>query len=210
MILRTLLLIFATLLVGNVQADVAPEITTLAEGYNIVAKLPCLGCPFLYQDSASGQDEGWKVREDENALVSRNIDSKLSFNPRSLRGSSDRLLNTCTTHMTTPNHPNINPAPQHLPPPRLRPSLNQHRQPPHPIHLPPPHLRHPNPLRHLIHHPLLPHRHRLPRKSRLRLLQPLIQLLPPPPPGLPSPRLHPRRLRSMDGPRRARQNNQIR
>jgi hypothetical protein len=84
MILRISLLIVATLFVGNTRADVAPEITTLAEGYNIVAKLPCLGCPFLYQDSASGQDEGWKVREDENALVSRNVDFKLSFSPRSL------------------------------------------------------------------------------------------------------------------------------
>lgn len=79
MILRILLLVVATLLLRNVQADVAPEITTLAEGYNIIAKLPCIGCPFLYQDSTNGQDEGWKVREDENALVSLKISTILSF-----------------------------------------------------------------------------------------------------------------------------------
>lgn len=73
MILRVLFLIVATVLLRGVRADVAPEITTLAEGYNIVAKLPCVGCPFLYQDSRSGVDEGWKVREDENALVSTNM-----------------------------------------------------------------------------------------------------------------------------------------
>lgn len=71
MILRILCLAIVTFVIRNVQAEVVPEVTTLAEGYNVVAKLPCIGCPFLYQDSASGQDEGWKVREDENALVSR-------------------------------------------------------------------------------------------------------------------------------------------
>ncbi|KAF2269921.1 hypothetical protein CC78DRAFT_529082 [Lojkania enalia] len=50
-------------------ADVAPEITTLEEGYGYVAKIPCLGCPFLYQDTSSGKDVPWSSREDDNALL---------------------------------------------------------------------------------------------------------------------------------------------
>jgi hypothetical protein len=52
-------------------ADVAPEITVLAEGYNLIAKLPCVGCPFVYRDPLSTEYLGWKTREEENALVRR-------------------------------------------------------------------------------------------------------------------------------------------
>ncbi|KAF2181940.1 hypothetical protein K469DRAFT_713000 [Zopfia rhizophila CBS 207.26] len=50
-------------------AGVAPEITTVQEGYNIIAKLPCLGCPFLVQDTSRGENESWTVRTDDNALL---------------------------------------------------------------------------------------------------------------------------------------------
>ena len=50
-------------------AEVAPEITTVAEGYNVIAKIPCVGCPFLYQDTSKGNDAPWAQRKDDNALV---------------------------------------------------------------------------------------------------------------------------------------------
>lgn len=53
----------------RVNAEIAPDVTTLIEGYNLIAKLPCVSCPFLYQDTSKGNDGGWKQREDENALV---------------------------------------------------------------------------------------------------------------------------------------------
>ncbi|KAI1516217.1 hypothetical protein Ptr86124_004754 [Pyrenophora tritici-repentis] len=52
-----------------VVAEVAPEITTVAEGYNIIAKLPCIGCPYLYHDTSLGRDVGWSQRKDDNALI---------------------------------------------------------------------------------------------------------------------------------------------
>jgi hypothetical protein len=56
-------------LLGKVIAEVAPEITTVVEGYNFIAKIPCAGCPFLYQDTSKGLDELLTERKDENALV---------------------------------------------------------------------------------------------------------------------------------------------
>jgi hypothetical protein len=50
-------------------AEVAPEITTIAEGYNVIAKIPCVGCPFLYHDTSKGSDAPWAQRKDDNALV---------------------------------------------------------------------------------------------------------------------------------------------
>lgn len=50
----------------RVSADSAPEITTLAEGYNYIAKIPCIDCPLLYQDSSTGT---WTERNDENAIL---------------------------------------------------------------------------------------------------------------------------------------------
>lgn len=52
-----------------VLAEVAPEITIVAEGYNVIAKLPCAGCPYLYQDTSKGSDEPWTQRKDQSALV---------------------------------------------------------------------------------------------------------------------------------------------
>lgn len=51
------------------NAEVAPEITTVAEGYNVIAKVPCVECPFLYQDTSKGNDAPWTQRKDANALV---------------------------------------------------------------------------------------------------------------------------------------------
>ncbi|KAF1951263.1 hypothetical protein CC80DRAFT_454664, partial [Byssothecium circinans] len=51
------------------KADVAPEITVVEEGYNVVAKMPCIGCPFLYQDTSKGKDEPWAQRSDGNSLL---------------------------------------------------------------------------------------------------------------------------------------------
>ena len=53
----------------RVSADIAPEITTLAEGYNYIAKLPCVDCPYLYQDTSNGGNGPWTDRIDENALL---------------------------------------------------------------------------------------------------------------------------------------------
>jgi hypothetical protein len=60
-------------LLGNAVAEVAPEITTVTEGYNFIAKIPCVGCPFLHQDTLKGSDEPWAERKDGNALVSSPI-----------------------------------------------------------------------------------------------------------------------------------------
>ncbi|KAH7380417.1 hypothetical protein DE146DRAFT_671398 [Phaeosphaeria sp. MPI-PUGE-AT-0046c] len=109
MILRITTFIVATLILSKVQAEVAPEITTLAEGYNVVAKLPCIGCPFLYQDSTSGQDEGWKVREDENALllnISLPLDSAyLSINTANLLTPSAILPHIYATQILLDTSP---------------------------------------------------------------------------------------------------------
>jgi hypothetical protein len=69
MILRITTLLAALSLGKSACAKVAPEITIVSEGYNIIAKLPCVGCPFLYQDTSDGQNGPWKTRSDENALV---------------------------------------------------------------------------------------------------------------------------------------------
>jgi hypothetical protein len=75
MILRITTLLAAFSLWNSACAEVAPEITTVSEGYNIIAKLPCVACPFLYQDNSDGQNGSWKMRSDENALV-RNLNVK--------------------------------------------------------------------------------------------------------------------------------------
>ncbi|KAF1939711.1 hypothetical protein EJ02DRAFT_513657 [Clathrospora elynae] len=69
MIFRLSSLIAALTLVRHVAAEVAPEITTVTDGYNVIAKLPCIGCPFLYQDISKGYDDPWAERKDENALL---------------------------------------------------------------------------------------------------------------------------------------------
>lgn len=69
MILRLAHLIIALDILQYAKAGVAPEITTVEEGYNLIAKIPCLQCPFLFQDTSKGTEEPWTERKDENALV---------------------------------------------------------------------------------------------------------------------------------------------
>ena len=69
MIFQVAPLVAAFAIVRYVAAEVAPEITTVAEGYNVIAKLPCIGCPFLHQDTSQGSDAPWTERKDGNALV---------------------------------------------------------------------------------------------------------------------------------------------
>jgi len=69
MILRSATLIATCALWIGASAEIAPEITVISEGYNIIAKLPCVGCPFLYQETLEWRDGPWKTRDDDNALV---------------------------------------------------------------------------------------------------------------------------------------------
>jgi hypothetical protein len=69
MIFRIAPLTAAVAVIRYVAAEVAPEITTVAEGYNVIAKIPCIGCQFLYQDTSKGKDAPWAERKDDNALV---------------------------------------------------------------------------------------------------------------------------------------------
>jgi hypothetical protein len=69
MVLRFAYLISLLSVVTQVIADVTPAITTIAEGYNYIAKLPCIDCPYLYQDTSTGENGPWAERVDENALV---------------------------------------------------------------------------------------------------------------------------------------------
>ncbi|KAF2015022.1 hypothetical protein BU24DRAFT_226875 [Aaosphaeria arxii CBS 175.79] len=57
-------------LVQGSLAAVAPDITWIQEGFNCIAKLPCVGCPFLVQDTSKGEVEPpWTERKDNNALL---------------------------------------------------------------------------------------------------------------------------------------------
>lgn len=58
-----------SLVARNVAAAIAPDVTVFADGFNVIAKVPCAGCPFLYQDTSQGSNEPWAERKDENALV---------------------------------------------------------------------------------------------------------------------------------------------
>lgn len=66
---RTALLLAALNVFKYISAEVAPEIIPVIEGYNVIAKLPCIGCPYLYQDTSKGSNEPWTERNDKNALV---------------------------------------------------------------------------------------------------------------------------------------------
>lgn len=70
MILRIAALAGLLSALASVLADVAPEITTLADGYNYIVKLPCVDCPYLFQDTSEGANGPWIDRIDDNALVS--------------------------------------------------------------------------------------------------------------------------------------------
>ena len=70
MILRIAPLLASLLLLRGSSAEAAPEVTVVEEGFNYIVKLPCLGCPFLFQDTSEGLQEPWSERRDDNALVS--------------------------------------------------------------------------------------------------------------------------------------------
>ncbi|KAF1831146.1 hypothetical protein BDW02DRAFT_557512 [Decorospora gaudefroyi] len=69
MIFRIAPLAAVLMLFNLVIAEVAPDITTLIEGYSMLVKLPCIGCPFLYQDTSKGEEARWTERTDNNALL---------------------------------------------------------------------------------------------------------------------------------------------
>jgi len=69
MIVRTVLFAAALSQIMRSAAEIAPEITVVENGYNVVAKVPCLGCPFLFQDTSDGLNKPWTERKDNNALV---------------------------------------------------------------------------------------------------------------------------------------------
>ncbi|KAF1969085.1 hypothetical protein BU23DRAFT_245639 [Bimuria novae-zelandiae CBS 107.79] len=67
--LRTAPLLATLTFLPSARAEVAPDITVVEEGYNYIAKLPCLGCPFLFQDTSAALNEPWRTRKDDNALL---------------------------------------------------------------------------------------------------------------------------------------------
>jgi hypothetical protein len=70
MILQIKHWITALALFKIIIAEPAPEITTVIEGYNLIAKLPCINCPFLYRTPSSDDSTGlWTQRNTSNALV---------------------------------------------------------------------------------------------------------------------------------------------
>lgn len=70
MMLRIAPLLASLSLFRRSSAEAAPEVTVVEEGFNYIAKVPCLGCPFLFQDTSKGLQEPWSERRDDNALVS--------------------------------------------------------------------------------------------------------------------------------------------
>ncbi|KAH9866223.1 hypothetical protein J1614_008789 [Plenodomus biglobosus] len=95
MILRVASLIaFTATFVEYVDAEIAPEITTISDGYSIIAKLPCIGCPYLYQDpSSTDQNSPWVERKDENALL---LNITLPFSSTHLSINTAALLTPST------------------------------------------------------------------------------------------------------------------
>ncbi|KAL6711425.1 hypothetical protein ACN47E_004359 [Coniothyrium glycines] len=84
----------ALALATHVVGEVAPEITIIAEGYNLVTKLPCIACPFLYQDTSHGTDTAWTQRKDSSALL---LNISLPIPPTHLTINSGPFL--------SPSHP---------------------------------------------------------------------------------------------------------
>lgn len=95
MILRAVTIVGLLGVVVRVSADVAPDITTLAEGYNYIVKLPCIDCPYLYQDTSNNQKGPWLEHIDDNALllnISLPLDAThLSINDAPLLSGSSSL-----------------------------------------------------------------------------------------------------------------------
>ncbi|KAF2865507.1 hypothetical protein BDV95DRAFT_623790 [Massariosphaeria phaeospora] len=111
MILRAPLLLIAALVAPLCTADIAPEITTVAEGYSYIAKLPCLGCPFLFQDTSQGSNGPWTERKDHNALL---FNITLPYaNPTTIYINSAPIPLTTSPHSLSHSLPTIH-APQTL------------------------------------------------------------------------------------------------
>jgi hypothetical protein len=91
MILRTATILGLLGAVSRVLADVAPDVTTLAEGYNYIAKLPCIDCPYLYQDTSNGENGPWTNRIDDNALL---LNISLPFDAAHLSINNAPLLSS--------------------------------------------------------------------------------------------------------------------
>ncbi|KAF2278663.1 uncharacterized protein EI97DRAFT_371942 [Westerdykella ornata] len=69
MLWRTVFLSTALSLCSPSVARVAPMITWVEDGYNLIAKLPCVSCPFLYQDTSKGEDQRWSKKTAANSLL---------------------------------------------------------------------------------------------------------------------------------------------
>ncbi|KAJ4370178.1 hypothetical protein N0V86_008914 [Didymella sp. IMI 355093] len=95
MILRAIAIAGVLGLTVRVSAHIAPEITTLADGYNYIAKLPCIDCPYLYQDISKGEKGPWVDRIDDNVLllnISLSLEAThLSINNADLLSSASAL-----------------------------------------------------------------------------------------------------------------------
>ncbi|KAF2851806.1 hypothetical protein T440DRAFT_467579 [Plenodomus tracheiphilus IPT5] len=78
-----------SLLIENVVAEVAPEITTVSDGYQFIAKVPCSGCPYLSQDTFKGQNEPWTENNNENAKL---LNITLPFSSTHLNINTAALL----------------------------------------------------------------------------------------------------------------------
>ncbi|UPX17445.1 uncharacterized protein EKO05_0007798 [Ascochyta rabiei] len=94
MILKPAVLAGLLSVVTQVLADVAPEVTTIAGGYNYIAKLPCIGCPYLYQDTSTGENGPWASRVDDNALL---LNISLPFDAAHLSINNAPLLSDSRT-----------------------------------------------------------------------------------------------------------------
>jgi hypothetical protein len=67
--INKLLTVLWLLCAALANADVAPVITWMVEGYSLVAKLPCRSCPYLFEDTSKGEHGPWTQRDDDNILV---------------------------------------------------------------------------------------------------------------------------------------------
>lgn len=80
--------------VTRVLAHAAPDITTLAEGYSYIAKLPCVDCPYLYQDTSTSGNGTWTDRIDDNALL---LNISLPFDAAHISVNNAPLLSRSST-----------------------------------------------------------------------------------------------------------------
>lgn len=187
--LRCIVFLLAALLSCNPSiATVTPMITWVEDGYNFIAKLPCVSCPFLYQDTSKGEDQQWSERNAANSLVRRNL-HECSF-PKPFH--SQNYL-----QMSSPNKRTLfiiqirlymvltqPPASKHQSPLHQSNPLHQPGRPPTTpcLHQIAPNLRPTSLSRLLQYRTLHPRLFKPTRHCRQRLLRPLLRLLHPPDP----------------------------